>query len=288
MLVEVARAGCEASGYEVATAPLPPPLAPFVASWLGYREWSAAPVVRLEYPTGRAVLIFEIGAPIAIGATDGATRHHRAGFFAGLDDAPTFTRFAGEQAGVQVTLTPRGAHALAARPMHELSGQVVDVAELSLPTSLCARLAEAPGWPARFAIVAAALERRLLAAPSPSPLIGWALERIDARGGALRIAALAAELGYSRKHLHERFLREVGLPPKRYAEVRRFDRVLARLRAAPAGAPASLARLAAELGYADQAHLARDVRRFSSQSARALAQTLQDPLGLAIEQLAGR
>lgn len=291
MLVEVARAGCEAAGYEVATSPLPPRLAPFVSSWVGYREWSDAPVVRLEYPAGRAVLIFEIGAPIEIGAPGGAAGRfgrYRHGFFAGIDDAPTFTRFRGEQAGVQLNLTPRGAHAFAARPMHELARQVVDVTELSLPASLSSQLAEAPSRPARFAILARVLERRLLAAPPPSEIVRWALDRIDARGGAVRIDALAAELGYSRKHLHERFLREVGLAPKRYAEVRRFDRVLGRLRAGPLGSLGSstnLARLAAELGYADQSHLARDVRRFSNQSASALARTLQDPIGLAIEAL---
>lgn len=282
MLVEVTRAGGAAAGYEVATAPLPPRLAPFVSSWVGYREWSPAPVARLEYPSGRAVLILEIGEPIVIGAPGGEARRCRRGFFAGIDDAPTWTCFRGEQAGLQLNLTPRGAHAFAARPMHELARQVVDVTELALPASLAAQLAEAPSWPARFAILTGALERRLLAAAPPSELVRWAIDRIDARGGAVRIEALAAELGYSRKHLHERFLREVGLAPKRYAEVRRFDRVRSHLRAGPV---ASLARLAAELGYADQAHLARDVRRFSSQSASALARTLQDPIGLAIEAL---
>lgn len=282
MNVAVQRAGTAAAGYEVATAPLPAHLRPFLASWLGYREWNPGAVPRLEYPTGRAVLIFELGDPIEIGPAGGAASRYRAGFFAGIDDAPSLTVFTGAQAGLQLNLTPRGAHALAGRPLRELARQVVGAGELALRASLAEELAEAPDWAARFAIVTRALERRLVDAAPPCDVVTWALGRIDARRGAVRIDELAAELGFSRKHLHERFLRDVGLPPKRYAEVRRFDHVLERLRA---GGVPSFARLAAELGYADQSHLARDVRRFSSLSATALATALRDPIGLAIEAL---
>ena len=42
----------------------------------------------------------------------------------------------------------------------------------------------------------------------------WALDRIDSTG-RVAIQQLATELGFSRKHLHDRFAREVGLSPKR-------------------------------------------------------------------------
>lgn len=285
--VELMRGGDEQCGYEVATPPVPTHLRPFFSSLVGYREWSKEPLVRLEYPSGRAVLILEVGAQVGVreAASDGELHRFRSGFFAGIDDAASLTAFSGEQAGVQLDLTPRGALAFAGRPLQEVARQVVPVADLGLDgvsSLLVEQLAEAPSWGERFELVARALERRCGEAAAPSETVSWALARVDAAGGAVRIDELADELGYSRKHLHERFLREVGLSPKRYAEVRRFDRVVKRLRAGDHG---NLARLAAELGYADQSHLSREVKRFSSLCASALAVALRDPLGQALAQL---
>ncbi len=285
--VELVRGGDASGGYEVAMPPVPPQLRPFCSSWMGYREWSDAPLLRLEYPSGRAVLILELGAPVGVRAAtgEGEWQRFRSGFFVGLDDAASLTAFTGEQAGVQLDLTPRGALAFAGRPLHEVARQVLPVGELGFDgvgASLVEQLAGARSWGERFGLVAGALERRCGEAAAPSETVTWAVARIDAAGGDVRIEALAEELGYSRKHLHQRFLREVGLSPKRYAEVRRFDRVVQRLRAGDHG---TLARLAAELGYSDQAHLAREVRRFSSLSASSLAVALRDPLGQALAQL---
>lgn len=278
----VERAGSAARGWELAHAPLPAHFAPYVESWVGYREWSAARVERLEAPRGRAVLIFELAPAVALGRPHQPLRRYGAGFFAALDDAPTLTAFTGEQAGVQVNLTPRGAHALLGRDTADLTGRVVDAAAARFEPGLCAALAAAEGWPERLLLVQHALSRRLAAGAEQSNLVRWAVGRIDERRGAVRIDALAEELGFSRKYLHRRFVDEVGLSPKRYAALRRFDHVLGRL-AAPR-AP-TLAALAAETGYADQAHLAREVRRFSGLTAARLAPVLGDPLGLAIAAL---
>lgn len=255
---------------------MPAHLRPFIESWTGYREWSPVPVRRLEYPTGRAVLIIEFGAPIAVDA-----RRHRVGFFAGIDDGASLTEFASAHAGVQLNLTIRGALAFGARPMHEMARHVVSLDDLEVSESLPEQLAGASTWTERFERVTQALEQRLLDGRQLSRVTAWALDRIDSTGGRVAIHQLATELGFSRKHLHDRFAREVGLSPKRYAEVQRFSRVLTRLRA---GAP-SLAHLALDLGYSDQSHLARDVRRFSSVTARALSASLNDPIARAVHEL---
>lgn len=270
------------AGHEVACAPVPARLAPFVSSWIGYREWSLAPVERLEHPTGRAVLIFELGTPLEVGRSAQETTRFRAGFFAGIDDAPSFTAFQGTQAGIQVNLTPRGAHALTGFDTPDLTRQVVDIGALRLWPGLCDQLADATDWSERFALVLHVLAPRFERAKEQSSVVRWALHRIDASLGAVRIEHLSHELGFSRKHLHDRFIREVGLPPKRYAALRRFDHVVQRLRA---GSVESFASLAAEAGYADQSHLAREVRRFSGRSTTELALSLHAPLGQAIEDL---
>jgi len=273
------RGGGPEGGFEVAFAPVPAELKPWVDSWTGYREWSASIVQRLETPSGRAVLIFELGEPIGIGER---LVRHRGGFYAAIGDVSVLTAFNRVQEGIQVNLTPRGAHALLGRETRDLSGLVTGVGAVRFCDSFCDELASARGWEARLDVVFRALAARLPGAKDQSNVVKWAVERIDHSRGAVRIDALSDELGYSRKHLHARFVDEVGMAPKRYAALRRFEHVVGRLRA---GRFESFAQLATEAGYSDQAHLAREVRRFSGASSTALAEAAKDPIAVAIAAL---
>lgn len=266
------RAGDQTAGFELASPPVPVHLKRFVSSWTGYREWSAAPVRRVEFPTGRAVLIFEFGPALGVGRADDSLVHH-GGFFAGIDDAPSVTVFHREQAGVQVNLTVAGALAFAGAP---LAREVADLRDLGVHRSFGERLS-ASTWRERFELVTRTLEKKFHDARAPSRLLTWAVERIDAAHGTLRIDDLSDELGFSRKHLHATFVDELGLSPKRYADVRRFAQVMERLRNK---SYRDLASLAFELGYSDQSHLTRAVKRFTGNAPTALR--LDDPLSLAI------
>jgi AraC-like DNA-binding protein len=90
-----------------------------------------------------------------------------------------------------------------------------------------------------------------------SPGVEWAWRRLQSTGGAVSVTWLAAELGWSRKRLVAHFRDEVGLAPKVAARVMRFGAMTSRLRS---GRRQSWAELALDLGYFDQAHLAREVR----------------------------
>jgi AraC-like DNA-binding protein len=88
----------------------------------------------------------------------------------------------------------------------------------------------------------------------PDPLV-----RAAARQPHVRVADLAATLGFTDRQLRRRFTAAVGYGPKTLQRVLRFQRFLALARRATP----ELARLALEAGYADQAHLTREVRRLS-------------------------
>ena len=102
---------------------------------------------------------------------------------------------------------------------------------------------------------------------SHSPIAGWRCSR----GGA-RIAALAKDIGWSRKHLVNRFRSELGLAPKPIARMMRFHRGL------PARANGNRSRgwagIAAESGYADQAHLVREFGELAGETPTAWARRL--------------
>ena len=84
--------------------------------------------------------------------------------------------------------------------------------------------------------------------------------------GRVRVERLAAEAGWSRKRLWSRFRSQVGLPPKRAAQLVRFGHAAHRL---AAGHSAAL--VAANGGYTDQSHLHRDVRAFAGMTPAAVA-----------------
>ena len=90
-----------------------------------------------------------------------------------------------------------------------------------------------------------------------------ALKRIQECGGQIRMTQLASECRVSRRHL-DRLLRNwVGFSPKRLARVVRFQTLLQRIESSQSGCSA---RLAAELGYFDQPHLANEVAQFAAVS----------------------
>ncbi|MFG0317479.1 MAG: helix-turn-helix domain-containing protein, partial [Planctomycetota bacterium JB042] len=112
--------------------------------------------------------------------------------------------------------------------------------------------------------LARALERHLRRSGRPAAS-ARAVRLLAASHGALPIDALAAEVGLSRRQLERTFLERVGVSPKRYARSVRFAAVVAALEEE---APPSLARIAAEFGYADQPHLNRDFRELAGCSPR--------------------
>jgi transcriptional regulator GlxA family with amidase domain len=86
----------------------------------------------------------------------------------------------------------------------------------------------------------------------------------------------------SRGYIHERFVTETGFSPKRYAALRRFSRVKSLLRKSDAE---SFASVALSAGYADHAHLSREVRKFAGRTPGELVRDLQDPIALEVERL---
>jgi AraC-like DNA-binding protein len=90
-----------------------------------------------------------------------------------------------------------------------------------------------------------------LAEHEPDPLAERVVDGLDA---GRDVHEIAAHLGLSERQLHRRSVAAFGYGPKTLARIRRMQRALA--------VPASVggAAVAAEAGYADQAHLAREMR----------------------------
>ncbi|MFI8947138.1 helix-turn-helix domain-containing protein [Streptomyces sp. NPDC053750] len=159
----------------------------------------------------------------------------------------------GTWAGVR--FYPGTAPALLGVPAHELRDRRVELTDLwpaAEVRRLTARVNAAPD-PAS-GLEEAALSRAAATEP-PDPLLRRIVAALDA---GRPVAATADELGVGARQLHRRSLTAFGYGPKTLARVLRLQRALALARA---GTP--LAETAARAGFADQAHLARDVRELA-------------------------
>lgn len=294
---EVRRHSSEIGWWEMVSRRPAPRLGRHVLGYCGYREETAAFTRRRELPSGEVILIIGFGPALRTTYPDLAPDRVASAqsFVAGLHDTHCMVETPGTQAGIQVNLTPIAAHLLLGVPMRELTNRVVELDDLLGAESplLVERLQDAPDWEARFELLDEALVRRLDEARSASPDVAWAWRRIVERRGRMAVAELCDELGCSRKHLARRFAEQIGVPPKAYARVLRFQRAVHMLghrdgenwidmREYGAAERMGWGEIAVECGYFDHAHMNRDFRDLAGLTPGELAaRLLPDGGGLA-------
>lgn len=237
----------------------PPGLRPYVERYVGYHYSGFPPGLHRGVPGANMTLIVSFGDPVDIIGMPGDSQSpaRLAAFVGGLSTGPALIRHEGDQRGVALDLTPLGARVTVGRPAAALASVVVDLGDVwgRIGAVLPERLAAAPTWAERFALLDDALLRCAHNTPGPAPEVTQAWATIVGSGGRIGIGSVAAEVGWSRRHLGTRFRAEFGITPKAAARVVRFDRALDLI----AGRPeANLADLAAEAGFYDQSHLTRD------------------------------
>jgi AraC-like DNA-binding protein len=160
-----------------------------------------------------------------------------------------------------VVFRPGGLPAFFGVPAHETSDRDVPLDELwgRQARTLRERLLEAPDPAAKLN----ALEKALAERWSPRaahPAVRFALAEIGTDPCESRVAAITGCVGLSAKRFIEHFKGAVGVTPKRYCRIRRFQQVLA---AAERGKCVDWTRIAADCGYFDQSHFIHDFRQFS-------------------------
>ena len=239
-------------------------LAGHVRSYCAYWEETASFAARRELAGTSAVLIYALAEPLEIVGADGHAIVLRAGegFAAGIADATSISRGLGAQAGLQVDLPLESLAALLGVPVAALANQAVPLADLlgaeaaDLGDSLC----HARDDETRFGLADTFIARRFARERNTDRTATWAARRLLAADGPAS-GALAAELGWSRKQLARRVRAVTGFGPDRLRRLARFERFAESIRWRPDD---SLAGLAAEHGYVDQAHLTHEVRAFSA------------------------
>lgn len=242
----------------VARAPSPV-LAPFV-EWIAYYDIRLPPDWReLVLPSGTMLLVVSM-AEREFRWWDGpalaTARAGRGAWLVGAAAGPFVVGGAGPQAVALVSFRPGGSYPFFAAPGSAIGEPVVDLEALwgRDGTILRERLLEAGTVEAALSTLDA-----VLAASAVRPLVA---DRAVAAGAALlgrgaAVAEVADRVGWTERTLQRRFCEQAGLSPKRFARLRRLQRLLAGV---PAGGEVDWARAAFECGYFDQAHLINEFR----------------------------
>jgi AraC-like DNA-binding protein len=217
-------------------------------------------------PSGRAHLLFNLGTPALLFSRepDAAPRSFPTCWIAGQAESFIETGSHGDTVLLGVQFRSHGAWRLLRAAQYELADQVVELEALlgDRVLSLRQRLLDAPTPAARFALLEHWLLGLLERGAAVHAAVAAASRAIDAAHGRVDLQRLSRDLGWSRAQLGRRFREQVGLAPKTYSGIVRFNRALALARASGA----SWAAVADACGYYDQSHLIRDFRRFAGRA----------------------
>ncbi|HEY1493564.1 MAG TPA: helix-turn-helix domain-containing protein [Candidatus Solibacter sp.] len=206
--------------------------------------------VQRVVPDGRPELILNLGTPFEA-LRDGEWQSQPRCFLVGQITAPLLLRATAGSHIAGVRLRPAGAAQLLGIPAQELTGRTVPLDELGLKQ--LAEIRDAGG------IERVLLRRRRREDPMVDEAV-WLLS------GSLDVATVASRLGMSSRQLERRFKERVGISPKLFARIRRFQRVFPAIETDGV----RWVDAAADCGYYDQAHLIRDFREFAGEPPAAL------------------
>ena len=165
-----------------------------------------------------------------------------------------------------VRFNPGWAATLLGPPAHQLLNQHVPLADIweREARAFAGLVRGNPSASATLRRVSEALAIRFADSRAADPLVLEAARWL-ARHPAGRMRDLAHLSGVSNRQLHRRFRTAVGYGPKVFQRIMRFQRLLAM-----ASRHRDPAFLAASVGYADQAHMCREVRELAGRSPQGL------------------
>jgi AraC-like DNA-binding protein len=242
-------------------------LAPYVEKLWYSDEYRGVHCTERALPNGQ----FQLGISLAEGPISALTDPVGGGceiapsLLLGIRSRFSFIDTAKLGSSIGVVFRPGGVRAFFDSPADAFSNKNVplDLIWGSFAASLTDQLRTAKQPPEKFRILEGALLGRMKERTPLNVVVRYALEEFERRPQTPSIETIAQEGGLSRRRFTQLFREQIGLTPKLYCRVRRFQNTLNHI---ASGGPVDLAQLALTAGYCDQAHLAHEFREFSGLS----------------------
>lgn len=226
-------------------------------------------------PDGCMEFVFQLGDPFREKQADGAWRLQPHLLLVGQMERRTDIEPSGSIHTIGVHFRPAGASAFVpagvSRFTHRIEPLGPALGQDLEPLVARLRASETPE--AQVHILEEFL-RRVRLEGRDDPAMSRAAARLSEPGSPVDIETLAREFNLSERQFRRRFEAAVGLRPKRFARLVRFQRVFEQRQESDAGA---WSEVALDCGYYDQAHFNRDFRAFTGVRPRDLIRDA-DPL----------
>jgi AraC-like DNA-binding protein len=215
-------------------------------------------------PDGCVEMILNFGALFREHKESGRSELQPSRFVVGQMTQPVLVAPTGPVRLLGIRFAPGGALPFITIPPAELTNNIAPLEDIatSLDREITGRVYEARGLPEKISAIEALLLRRMSAKEERGASLQSAISGIVSSGGQISVDQLAGDLGISGRQLERRFISEVGIGPKLLCRILRFQQVFR----AVEREDKNWARIAADCGYYDQAHLIRDFRQFAGQT----------------------
>ena len=242
----------------------PPPLSDFVELlWFGEGTPPAHAKERL-LPTGTMELVINLrdeAMRIHDSRSTKRVQSFRGSVVCGAQSGFFVIDTANQASVMGVHFKPGGAFPFFKMPADELRDAHVSLETLWGATAgeLRDQLLDAETLERRFHLLEQALLAQARRPLARHPAVGFALKEFQA-APARAVGAVTGQIGLSARRFIEVFREEVGLTPKQFCRIRRFQDVLRRVHRRP---EVDWANVALDCGYFDQAHFIHDFRGFS-------------------------
>ncbi len=147
-------------------------------------------------------------------------------------------------------------------PMEEIRDSVVDADLIwgSEFADLRERLIEEKNIETRFRLVEGFMLRKFGSKLDINPCVEFAVNEMTLNPDRLSIGRMNEKIGYSQKHFTEMFRRNIGVTPKSYLKIMRFQKAIRTIDAAD---NVEWDMIAQDCGFYDQAHFINDFKHFS-------------------------
>jgi AraC-like DNA-binding protein len=244
-------------------------VAGYVEFYWMLEDRSPASAIQRIIPDGRSGLILNLGHPFQ-SYTNGVWNLQPECFFVGQITGPLLLRPSGPAAMLGIQFRPHGATRLLRLPVCELTNSAVALEDLSRPLFRSLdRIRNLPLLTHALAALDPILGKFAQHERTEDNLVAHAARDIERSGGLASVEDVADRVGWSTRQLQRRFKDVVGISPKLFARMQRFQRVLR----AMDGPNSDWVDAAVHCGYYDQSHLIRDFREFSGKTPTALLDT---------------
>jgi AraC-like DNA-binding protein len=242
-----------------------PPLSDFIENFWLYDYHSGLHVRERIFPSGTFELVFNLRDDelrLYYETDSDMGSRYSGSLVSGPYNAFFITDRAEDFSVMGVHFRPGGAFPFLGVSAYEVADTHLDLATIwgRHAGEIRERLASATPARERFRILENALRSRLRGHLEHHPAVSLALDGFRANHSRGVVRKLARDAGLSDRRFIDVFRSEVGLNPKLFNRIERFQRVLARVDRV---AEPEWDRLAVEHGYFDQSHLIRDFLEFS-------------------------